>query len=149
MPPHRPLLQHHFRFRDGHTYSHTVKPPLPRPPPPPARRGGGGAESLARAGCSGARLTQRRRQRRRQSAGGAASAGRGGSRLGWEDRRGRGEGERAAERAGTHFRRETDPHTPTHGMRARHPQGGGSRQWVAPFLPPSLPLTLTRKWCCR
>ena len=97
---------------------------------------------MARAGSSGARLTRRRRLRRRQSlsqsAGGAAFAGKGGSRMGREDQQGaRGGGEREAVRAGTHFRRETDPHTHTHGMRARHPQGGGARQWVAPSLPPS------------
>lgn len=82
IPPHRPLLHNHFRFRDGHTYSHIVYPPFPAPP---GKRGGGGAESLQRAGCSGARLTRRRRLRRRHSAGGAALAGRGGSRVGWED----------------------------------------------------------------
>lgn len=72
--------------------------------------------------------------------------GKEGAEWGGRTSRGRGEGgEREAERAGTHFRRETDPHTHTHGMRARHPQGGGARQWVAPSLPP---LTLTRKWCC-
>lgn len=56
--------------------------------------------------------------------------------MGREGRDGARGGGNAAERAGTHFRRETDPHTHTHGTRARHPQGGGARQWVAP-LPPA------------
>lgn len=50
---------------------------------------------------------------------------------------GEGRGIAPGERAGTHFRREADPHTHTHGSCARHPQGGGARQWVAPSLPPS------------
>lgn len=72
-------------------------------------------------------------------------AGKEGAECGGRTRRGRGEGRASGERAGTHFRRETDPHTHTQGSRARHPQGGGARQWVAPSLPP---LSLTRKWCC-
>lgn len=32
IPPHRPLLHNHFRFRDGHTYSHIVDPPFLAPP---------------------------------------------------------------------------------------------------------------------
>lgn len=52
--------------------------------------------------------------------------------MGWEDQEGAREGrKREAQRAGTHFWRETDPHTHTQGTRARHPQGGGARQWVA------------------
>lgn len=110
---------------------------------------------MARPGCSGARLTQRRRLRRRQSqsAGGAAFAGRGGNRLGWEDLRGRGEGERTAERASTHFRRDRD-HTLTRTECVRDTRRAGalSSGWPPFYRPPSpnthpevlLPLVLPR-----
>ena len=146
IPPHRPLLHNHFRFRDGHTYSPIVDPPFPAPP---KEKGRGKEQRVRRApaaaardspggdGCGGARAGAREREGRRLLGRREPSAvgGPGG---------GEGRGRAPGERAGTHFRRETDPHTHTHGSCARHPQGGGARQWVAPSLPP---LTLTRKWC--
>lgn len=73
--------------------------------------------------------------------------GKEGAEWGGRTSRGRGEGgEREAERAGTHFRRETDPHTRTECARDTRRAGARGSGWPPVSLPP---LTLTRKWCCR
>lgn len=128
IPPHHPLLHNHFRFRDGHLQSH-------RGPPPPQEKGRGRSRAL------GARQLQRRETHPAATAAAAPEPeperGRGGvcwggrERVGWEGQEGRAHGGAR----GTHFRRETDLHTQTRRARARHPQGGGARQWVVPRPP--------------
>lgn len=50
IPPHRPLLHNHFRFRDRHTYSHIVDPP-----PFPQGKGEGEEQGAWRAPTTAAR----------------------------------------------------------------------------------------------
>lgn len=144
IPPHRPLLHNHFRFRDGHTYS-----PIEDPPSPPPKEKGRGEEQRARRapaaaardspggdGCGGARAREGRRL-----------LGKEGAEYGGRTRRGRGEGgeREASARARTLGARQT--HTLTRTERARDTRRAGARGsgWPPPALPP---LTLTRKWCC-
>lgn len=149
IPPHRPLLHNHFRFRDGHTYSHTVDPPFHAPP---RKRGGGRSREL------GARRLQRRETHPAATAAAAPEPeperGRGG--VCWERREpsgaggpaggeGRGESARRSARARTFGARQTHTLTRTECARDTRRAGARGSGWPPPSLPP---LTLTRKWCC-
>lgn len=133
IPPHRPLLHNHFRFRDRHTYSHIVDPP----PRSPKEKGRGRSKGL------GAHRLQRRETHQAAATAPAPAPeparGRGGVHWErkepreWEGSQGAGQGTRG--RARRHALQARDRPLHSHGLRARHPQGGGARQRIGP--PPS------------